>query len=72
MTLGARIREARQREGLTQLELARQISSDPNLVSRWERDQSEPSLRNLLHLSVVLKVGPAELMDGNDDGGKAA
>ena len=66
MTLGERIREARQREGLTQLELANAISSSPNLVSSWERDKSEPSLRNLLHLSVVLNARPDDLVYGKE------
>ena len=36
---GAKLREERERIGLSQLELARQLSVSPNTVARWERGE---------------------------------
>lgn len=43
-SVGPRIREARQRKGWTQHELAAAIHQHPNSVSRWERGGVRPSI----------------------------
>lgn len=44
---GALIREARNRGGLTQAELARRLGTSQPAIGRWERGEVEPSLSNL-------------------------
>lgn len=40
---GSRLRELRRRAGLSQTELADQLGVDTSLVSRWEKEEREPS-----------------------------
>jgi transcriptional regulator with XRE-family HTH domain len=47
MTSGTLIREARQRAGLSQVELARLSGKDRAQLARWERDVVQPSLETL-------------------------
>jgi transcriptional regulator with XRE-family HTH domain len=58
VTLGTRIREARQREGFTQQQLASRIGVQQGTLSRWERDEYvphaylKPRLARALHVHV--------------------
>ena len=51
LTLGKRIARARERVGLTQLDLSKAMSLSPATVSRWERDAGEPTIGQLLDLA---------------------
>ena len=44
LTLGALIREARERAGLTRAELARRARMSPSAVARYETGQSSPMI----------------------------
>ena len=44
LTLGALIREARERAGLTRAELARRARMSPSTVARYETGQSSPTI----------------------------
>ena len=44
LTLGALIREARERAGLTRTELARRARMSPSAVARYETGQSSPKI----------------------------
>ena len=44
LTLGALIREARERAGLTRSELARRARTSPSAVARYEASQSTPRI----------------------------
>lgn len=56
------IRSARERAGLTQLELAKAMGySVPQFVSNWERGVSVPPLESARKLARLLDVSPAEL-----------
>ena len=44
LTLGALIREARERAGLTRAELARRARTSPSAVARYETGQSSPKI----------------------------
>lgn len=73
VAVGRRLREARQRRGLTQARLAAAVTEraaaagdrltlTPSAVSRWERGVFRPALRYRPHLEAVLGVslaGPA-------------
>jgi transcriptional regulator with XRE-family HTH domain len=65
--VGSRIRLLRKAAGKTQADLAELIDVDPQLIGRYERGLTMPSVENLISLSKALKVSPAELLPGGDD-----
>jgi transcriptional regulator with XRE-family HTH domain len=62
-TLGAAIRAARNRAGLTQEELGAQIGKTPESVSNIERGRQTPTIQTLAELARVLAVPISELFD---------
>lgn len=66
---GERLRQERERLGLSQHELARRIGTGPNQVSRYETGESEPSTVQLAYLARELSVTTDYLLgltDGRD------
>src|SRR5512144_1095568 len=64
-TLGARLRWARQRAALTQVELAHQLGKRQQYISSVEQNRIESPARTVLAaLAAVLGVSPAWLMYG--------
>jgi transcriptional regulator with XRE-family HTH domain len=57
-----RIRDARERAGLTQLELAIAAGLTPATVCRLERAKQSPHLDTIQRLAIALGVKPAELI----------
>jgi transcriptional regulator with XRE-family HTH domain len=62
-TIGARIRVARLRAGLTQERLAERVGVEPTTVYRFESGRRGVTLPMLLRIAAVLNVRPAELLD---------
>jgi transcriptional regulator with XRE-family HTH domain len=62
--VGARIRERRQALALTQAQLAAVLCVSEQQLRRFERGSSRLSPRQLLALSLRLKVGPGYLLEG--------
>ena len=61
---GENIRRLREAAGLTQRQLAERCGEfDSQMVSRWERGEQMPELRNLSLLAWELQVGIADLLD---------
>ncbi|WP_330349291.1 helix-turn-helix domain-containing protein [Streptomyces sp. NBC_00582] len=60
--IGTRIRDARHKAGLSQLELANRIGRDHRTVHRWEYAQRIPDLDDLLLLADALGVPLPELV----------
>lgn len=56
LTLGSAIRQLRGAAGLTQRELAQQLSISPTYVSHIEADRKEPSVQLLRDLAKTLGV----------------
>ncbi len=54
--LGERLRQARERRGLSQAELARRIGTGINQIPRYENGQAEPSPSQLKRLARGLEV----------------
>lgn len=54
MSLGTRIRDVRQRRGLSQEKVAELVGVSRQAVAKWESGQSAPSTENLLRLAEVL------------------
>lgn len=59
----SRLRLARERKGLNQIELSRMLGAASGLAGQWERGLKEPSLRNLKALAKALEVSAGWLLD---------
>ena len=64
-TLGIVISECRRRHGITQQELAKELSVTAAAVSKWERDQSLPDVYTLAKLADLFGMTLDELMGKN-------
>ena len=62
LSLGAIIRTARDRAGLSQAQLADKLGITSQAVSQWERGETVPDSRNLLALMRELDIPKAELI----------
>lgn len=56
LTLGERIKLARQHRGMTQKELGEKTYISKDAISYYERDMSEPSFRAVIDISKALNV----------------
>lgn len=56
--LGAKLREAREQQGLTQAELAREAGVSPGLIGQIEHGRVQPSLETVEKIAKVLGVSP--------------
>lgn len=61
-SVGRRLREARERLGWTQAELAQRLGRTPTAISYWEGGQRSPGLDDLIDLAEALQVSPADLL----------
>lgn len=61
---GSRLRELRERQGLSQLELAQKVDLHMSQVSRYERENSLPTAEKLIRLARILGVSTDELLQG--------
>jgi len=64
MTLGGRIREAREACGLTQLAVAYQLGVTPQTVANWETGRTSPALPVLARIARQLNTTMVALMEG--------
>ena len=64
--LGPRIKQYRQRKGLSQEALAEQLEVSHQAVAKWESGQSKPSTANLLALCGVFEVSLDTLVNGEE------
>jgi len=62
MEIGQLIRNARNRLGLTQAELAKKLEVQQSAISQWEIGHVEPEAKNRLKLSTALNIPLDELM----------
>lgn len=69
MGLGARIRELRIANALTQAQLAEKIGVDPSAVSLWENDVNEPKASYVARLAVTFSVTSDYLLGIEDEAG---
>ena len=61
-TIGEKIREYRQKQGLTQDALAAELHVSSQAVSKWENGLTMPDINLLVPLSKVLKIGLNDLL----------
>ncbi len=63
MTLGENIKRLRQRQGLTQKDLATNLFISRQTISKWETGLSYPQVTILKSLAKVLKCSYDELLN---------
>ncbi len=61
VAFGRRLKEARQKRGLSQKELASMVELHPRQVSKYEMGTSFPTVAKLLELVRALRASPEEL-----------
>lgn len=66
-TLGERMWKARKDRGLEQSDVAKAVGVSRALVSRWERDQSEPGIHQLRKFATELSVDWSWLTDNRSN-----
>jgi transcriptional regulator with XRE-family HTH domain len=65
--IGERLREERNRKGMTVREIARRIGVSPSLISQIERDKVNPSVSTLWSLVTVLGLTMGDLFSEGDE-----
>ena len=63
-TIGEKIREYRQKKGLTQDALAAELHVSAQAVSKWENGKSLPDSSSMLELCEILKISVNDLLCG--------
>lgn len=58
--MGARIKEARETQGLSQTALAERMGAGERTVQAWERNERTPRIDALTRLAAVLEVSVAD------------
>ena len=62
MEIGYKLKELRQKNKLTQAELAKKLHLTPQAISKWERNKSYPDLATLIKLSNLYQVSTDEIL----------
>ncbi len=62
-TLGTNLKEFREFNGLSQAELAKKLHTSQQRVSRWECDNVEPSLYDIVKILKLYNIQFEELID---------
>ena len=60
--MGAKIRELREKRGMSQKELADALGLDQSAVAQWETGRTEPTIFNLRRLADLLGISPGDLL----------
>jgi len=66
MTVGEKIHKHRKDLGLSQEELAQRLLVSRQTISQWEKDQTVPTIDNLMRLSGIFGISVDEMLDGAD------
>lgn len=66
MTVGEKIQKYRKSLGLSQEELGRKLLVSRQTVSLWEKDQTVPTLDNLIRLKDIFGISVDEIVDPDD------
>ncbi|MFD4444635.1 helix-turn-helix domain-containing protein [Nocardia sp. NPDC058519] len=61
--VSANLRAARARSGITQAELAQRSGVSANSIARFERDERDPRVGQLIRIALALEVRPSSLID---------
>lgn len=62
MEIGAKLKEARTKEGLTQEEVAEAIQVSRQTISNWENEKSYPDIVSVIKLSDLYNISLDKLL----------
>lgn len=62
MEIGYKLKELREKNKLTQAELAKKLYITPQAISKWENNKSYPDLPTIIELSYLYKVSTDEIL----------
>ena len=62
-----RLKELRQKKGLTQLRLATELNTTQNTISRYETGEHEPGIAELIKIADYVHVSVDYLIGRTDD-----
>ena len=62
--IAERLKDARQRKGLTQAEVAKKSGTDTNYYAKIERGEATPSLKMFLKIITALDVRSTDVLPG--------
>lgn len=65
MSMGSRIRQARENKGYTQEYVAERLGVSRQAVFKWEKDRTKPDTANLVALSELLGITTDHLLRGD-------
>lgn len=68
MTLGEKLKEARNLSGLSQEQLADKLNVSRSAVAKWETDKGMPDVMNLKAISELLQVSVDYLLNDEEQG----
>ena len=60
--IGHKIKSFREKQGISQEELAQRAGVHSNTIARWERDEVNPRGTSLVKLAAGLQISPSELL----------
>lgn len=63
MTIGEKIKNARQSAGLTQAQIAEKLMVSRQAITKWESDKGMPDIENLKSISSLLNISIDYLLD---------
>lgn len=66
MEIGAKLKEARTKEGLTQEEVAEAIQVSRQTISNWENEKSYPDIVSVIKLSDLYNISLDKLLKGDE------
>lgn len=64
MSMSRRLQELRQKEQLSQEELAERIGVSRQAISKWESEQSSPDIENIVRLSEIFNTSTDYILKG--------
>lgn len=62
-----RLKELRQKKGLSQLRLATELNTTQNTISRYETGEREPGIAELIKIAAYFGVSVDYLLERTDD-----
>ena len=65
--LSQKLKEARQRQGFSQQQVARLLGVERSTYSYYETGKTTPSIKNLVNLAQIFRVSVDELLAGMQD-----
>ncbi len=67
MTLGERLKEYRQTEGLSQEQLAESLNVSRQAITKWENDKGMPDIDNLIAISKMMRITLDDIVKGETE-----